>query len=70
MLLLLYFILYLSVHFFAYWEIKIRGMKVLSLTNFSRKALIFNHGHFGLRGEVTLYPIQNKTKQNKKTRET
>ena len=57
-----------SVHFFAFCEIKIRGLKVLSLPKFSRKALIFNHGHFGLRGEVTVYPIQKKTKQNK-TRE-
>ena len=46
--LLLYFFLYLSVHFFASCETKIHEMKVLRLLNFSRKALIFNHGDFGL----------------------
>ena len=58
------FFLYPSVHFFAFCGIKIRGIKVPSLPKFSRMALIFNHDYFGLRGEVTVYPIQNKTKQN------
>ena len=58
------FFLYLSVHFFAFYGIKISGIKVPSLPKISRMALIFNHDYFGFRGEVTVYPIQNKTKQN------
>ena len=42
-------------------------MKVPSLPKFSSVALIFNHGDFELRGEVTIYSHtkQNKTKQKR-----